>query len=628
MYEKFFGFTERPFQLVPNPAYMFLSRSHEEALAHLTYAMTQGDGFVEITGEVGTGKTTLCRVFLDSLGDEVEAAYIFNPMLTAVELLRAINDEFGIPSGADGAKELIDELNDFLMQRRREGKKVLLLIDEAQNLNRDVLEQLRLLSNLETNTSKLLQIILVGQPELRDLLDSHDLRQLRQRITLSCHLAPLDFPETIAYIRHRIRIASRRDPVIFSRSAAAAVYRYSGGTPRRINIVSDRSMLTAFSRNKQKISGKIARAAVRELTPRGDTARSRIPVSGFLAPAVILFFLAAAGFLLLHPRPDFRPGGGADPAPGPEPVESRPSAAVADAVSSLPAAASSGRASVAAPPSSSVPPEAPDVDSSLGITDGPGEMPSRGHFKAGPPGDMALAAVSPAPSPADAPSLPAGDLAVFVRSASMAESRRDAMDWTIRRWGRRPVFKDGLDRLSKSRDYFLLAARQNGFSLHMIDGDFDMIHRLNLPGIVELYDEEGIRPVYLAVSDLAADHVMLTSGKRRFRTDFDTLSNHWAGAAYIPWKDFYGLAGVIPRNAPKESVITLKMMLQEIGFPRIGVDGVYDNATREAVRLIQRRHGVGVDGAVGPVTKMILYNEICSLEIPHVRGGRRQGEPM
>ena len=170
MYKNFFGFKERPFQLLPNPVYLFLSRSHEEALAHLIYAMSQGDGFVEITGEVGTGKTTLCRAFLEKLNENTEAAYIFNPKLDSVQLLKTINDEFGISSEADNSKDLIDTLNAFLMGKKAEGKKAILVIDEAQNLDKDVLEQIRLLSNLETTTSKLLQIILVGQPELGEML--------------------------------------------------------------------------------------------------------------------------------------------------------------------------------------------------------------------------------------------------------------------------------------------------------------------------------------------------------------------------------------------------------------------------------------------------------------------------
>ena len=224
MYSHFFGFVERPFNLVPDPTYLFLSKSHEEALAHLKYALQHGDGFVEIIGEVGTGKTTLCRVFLDRLLDETTAAYIFNPRLDEVQLLKAINDEFGIDSSADNTKALLDALNVFLMRQKAAGKNVIVIIDEAQNLSIQVLEQLRLLSNLETTRNKLLQIILVGQPELGEMLDSHELRQLGQRVTLSCYLTPLTFKETTAYIEHRVQIALTKPGRLFSKSALKEIY--------------------------------------------------------------------------------------------------------------------------------------------------------------------------------------------------------------------------------------------------------------------------------------------------------------------------------------------------------------------------------------------------------------------
>ncbi|KKK97420.1 hypothetical protein LCGC14_2652920, partial [marine sediment metagenome] len=266
MYNHFFGFTERPFKLVPNPAYLYLSQSHEEALAHLTYGLSQGDGFVIITGEVGTGKTTLCRAFLDKLDDNTEAAYIFNPKLNAVQLLAAINAEFRIHSDAKNIKDLIDTLNTYLLGQKAKGKTVIVLIDEAQNLSQDVLEQLRLLSNLETTRDKLLQIILVGQPELGDLLDSYDMRQLRQRMTLNCHLRPLTYQETKAYIHHRLHIASEKPAIQFDRAVLKAVYKYSGGIPRLINIACDRSLLSAYGKNQPNVTGRIARHAIRELS--------------------------------------------------------------------------------------------------------------------------------------------------------------------------------------------------------------------------------------------------------------------------------------------------------------------------------------------------------------------------
>ncbi|RMF84810.1 MAG: AAA family ATPase, partial [Nitrospirae bacterium] len=270
MYKRFFDLTERPFKLVPNPAYLFLSRGHEEALAHLTYALSEGDGFVAITGEVGTGKTLLCRAFLEGLGDDVSVAYIFNPRLDGLELLRAIRDELGFEAPGESAQELIDGLNRFLIEERRAGRKVLLLIDEAQNLSPEVLEQLRLLSNLETRDAKLIQIVLVGQPELAEMLDTYELRQLAQRITLSCVLSPLDRRDARRYVEHRLRVASRGRPVPFTRGAHRVLYRYSGGVPRLLNIAADRALLAAYVAGRRRISGRLARRAVRELAAMGE----------------------------------------------------------------------------------------------------------------------------------------------------------------------------------------------------------------------------------------------------------------------------------------------------------------------------------------------------------------------
>jgi general secretion pathway protein A len=257
MYKYFFGFKENPFKLVPNPAYLFLSKSHEEALAHLTYALEQGEGFMEITGEVGTGKTTLCRAFLENLDHHTTAAYIFNPNLNSLQLLKTINDEFGIASNSDNIKDLINGLNVFLIEQKSKGKKTILLIDEAQNLTNEVLEQLRLLSNLETTKDKLIHIILIGQPELKEKLNSYELRQLEQRISLNCRLIPLNFKEVCNYIQHRIRIASEKTSIRFDPAAYQSIFGYSRGIPRLINIVCDRALLTAFVLDQQKITKDI-----------------------------------------------------------------------------------------------------------------------------------------------------------------------------------------------------------------------------------------------------------------------------------------------------------------------------------------------------------------------------------
>jgi general secretion pathway protein A len=215
-----------------------------------------------------------------------------------MELLKTINGEFGIPSSADNARDLMNTLNTFLMEKKSQNKDAILLVDEAQNLSKDVLEQLRLLSNLETNTSKLLQIILVGQPELRDMLDSYELRQLRQRMTLSWYLTPLNRSETREYIRHRVSIATRKTDDIFSESAYRSIYKYSGGIPRLINILCDRALLTAFGLNTRKVTGSIARSAIRELNARGGDVRHLFTKPVLLTGFILLVGLASIGIFL------------------------------------------------------------------------------------------------------------------------------------------------------------------------------------------------------------------------------------------------------------------------------------------------------------------------------------------
>jgi type II secretory pathway predicted ATPase ExeA len=293
MYKKFFRLRERPFKLVPDPNYLVLSKNHEEVLAHLNYALLQGDGFVEITGEVGTGKTTLCRAFLEKVDEDknTETAYIVNPKLDEIQLLKVINDEFGISSDKESIKELVDILNNFLIEKKAEGKKVILIVDEAQNLSMEVLEQLRLISNLETTSSKLLQIVLAGQPELCDILNSYELRQLAQRITLSARLLPLTFQETSDYINHRIFLASERPVAKFSKPALRAIYNYSKGTPRIINIICDRALLTGFVEETTLITHRIIRQVIKEQGNRYRKTRG-YNIKQILAGLIVLLVLA------------------------------------------------------------------------------------------------------------------------------------------------------------------------------------------------------------------------------------------------------------------------------------------------------------------------------------------------
>jgi len=248
MYTKHFGFTEKPFALTPNPRFMYLSHNHKEAFAHLLYGINNHHGFMCLIGEVGTGKTTLLRTLLSRLQDQqYRTALIFNPCMSDIELLQSINQEFGICSSSDQASELLNMLNHYLLSENSQGHTVVLVIDEAQNLQPEVLEQIRLISNLETENDKLIQIILAGQPELKKLLKKTELRQLNQRIAVRYTLKPMNRDETEAYIRHRLETAGSDCNVSFSSRAIGVVHLYSRGIPRMINILCDRALLNAYS---------------------------------------------------------------------------------------------------------------------------------------------------------------------------------------------------------------------------------------------------------------------------------------------------------------------------------------------------------------------------------------------
>jgi general secretion pathway protein A len=266
MYDAFYGFQEPPFNITPDPRFLFFSDRHREAFNHVLFGIRERKGFIQLTGEVGAGKTTVCRAILEELGPGVRTALILNPCLTATQLLRAILIEYGLkaPSKADRVT-LLGTLNQFLLDQVAAGNDVVLLIDEAQDLDSELLEQVRLLSNLETDQRKLLQIVLIGQPELRDMLEEKRLRQLRQRITIRYHLAPLTREETEFYIQHRLHVAGGNGRPSFSRWAIRAVHRYSRGVPRLINAVCDKTLLCGYVAGTDELLVRHVRRAVREL---------------------------------------------------------------------------------------------------------------------------------------------------------------------------------------------------------------------------------------------------------------------------------------------------------------------------------------------------------------------------
>jgi general secretion pathway protein A len=326
MYTSFFGLNEKPFTITPDPRYLFMSERHGEGLAHLVYGVTESGGFIQLTGEVGTGKTTLVRTLLGQIPAEVDIALILNPQLTAIEFLTAICEELKIalPEDKGSAKALVDALNHHLLDAHARGRRTILLIDEAQNLTEDVLEQLRLLTNLETAKQKLLQIILIAQPELREKLAQNNLRQLAQRVTGRYHLEPLSRDESDKYIDHRLKVAGALTE-IFDPRARREVFRLSGGVPRVMNVICDRALLGAYSRETRTVNKRLVRRAANEVSGQPlppAFMKFAVPIISVIG----LMVLGAAMWAMVDKEPD------ATVPAIPAPVATQPEAATAAAI--------------------------------------------------------------------------------------------------------------------------------------------------------------------------------------------------------------------------------------------------------------------------------------------------------
>jgi len=298
MFERYFGFSENPFKIDLDLSYLVLGKHQEEVIAHLRYAVIEGEGFIAITGERGVGKTLLCHSFIDNLGENTLAAYINNPVGSAEELLKEINEQFKTLQKVRPDQELTDALNAFLMQARMQGKKAVVFIDDAHLLKNDSLEQVRLISNLETARHKLIQIVLVGEPKLTEMLASHELRQIGQRVSVRYHIPPLSLSETISYIDYRMSIASKGSPVIFEPKACQRIYKYSKGNPRAINTVCYQALLKAFQQKEQRVTGRIAEEAVHHLRGSYETHRPGYLSSrtiGWMAVGCCILFAVAVG---------------------------------------------------------------------------------------------------------------------------------------------------------------------------------------------------------------------------------------------------------------------------------------------------------------------------------------------
>jgi general secretion pathway protein A len=559
MYTKYFGFKEKPFTLTPNPRFIFLSKHHKEAFAHLLYGINSHHGFIELIGEVGTGKTTVLRTLLGQLQDKnYRTALIFNPSLTGVELLRSINSEYGIDAKSPYANELLAVLNRFLLEENTNGRTVVLVIDEAQNLDPATLEQIRLISNLETEDDKLIQIILAGQPELEHLLSKPELRQINQRIAVRYRLSPISMEETRDYIRHRMEVAGESGGVSFSRYAVKYIYLYTRGVPRMINILCDRALLIAYGDERRHISAGIVSRAIREILnlPRNRFVPRHTATTIAAAAMAALLVLAAAWWhpgrlMQLMGRSSALPSGVTTDRPPVEPAEKTPVRRNAS-----PSATSDGR-------------QLSGVEQEL-------------------------------------------------LSYDQVSTHLHVLNALLGRWGAQPYATAGV-RLTTPDTFSRLAAKR-GLRLTPLRGTLDEAIRFNLPFLAATRVSGDLGAYCLAVTAVRGSFVTVSPALfGRSVLDKKELAQLSNGTFYLVWKNIGRIPVTITPGERRNEIGALQRLLKQAGPYHGPFDGIYGNATAAAVREFQRSRGIAADDMVGELTLAALVSYDRSAGIPSLK---------
>ena len=612
MYEEFYGFRDNPFRLTPDPDYLFLSTNHQEALGHLLFGVREGSGVVVITGEIGAGKTTLLRTLVRNLDESTIIAYIFNPALSAVELLQTINTDLGLPSSSTSKKELIDDLNRFLLEQQAAKRRVVVIIDEAQDLEPGVLEQLRLLSNLETEREKLLQIVLVGQPELRDTLGRPELAQLDQRVTLRWHLGPLDEEETAAYVRHRIRVASEgREPVNFSASALSTVYRIANGIPRVINILCHRALLIAYTREERQIDRAIILQAAKEIGREDNSPIRQLPSFAFsplltglliLLGTSMLVFASTQGWLLTRDQAPPTMALAVSPQPTEEPKEQ-----LAPLTTSALTASTEADEAGASTEEKQAAKESGDSSS------------AQTHTIQTPTATIAITTENP-PSEVQPPQ-DGQELLQALQRLSLLDSAVQATNGLLHAWKANPLQKEEWQ--GGAMDLGAIAhARQLEYL--PLTGSFNLLSLLDLPVILELTTPEQHETRFALMTGMNGDYCRVLAD-REYTTPLKVLSEHWFGKAYLFWKDFEHVNAPLTVGSVGQQVRRLYMLLSQAPgvnpqlSPNVRLD-TFSRHTQETVARFQKSRRLVPDGVVGPQTMISLYNALPGYPRPSLNG--------
>lgn len=617
MYLSYFGFQDYPFSVTPDPAFLYLSTSHREALGHLLYGAGEHGGFVALTGEVGTGKTTLIRAVVHDDRPELDIALCWNPHLGTNEFVATVCDELGVayePDEHATLKTLVDRLNAHLLEAHAANRRTVLIIDEAQNLSRDVLEQLRLLTNLETHKEKLLRVILVGQPELTDLLARYDLRQLAQRITARFYLRPLGFAETKAYIQHRLECAEGPQH-LFSTPAVATLLTLTGGVPRLINMVCERALMGAYAHGRTRIGPMTVGKAALETLPRRRWPRlSRwwrfaLPTGALALAAIIVALLWLPG-IPLSSAASWMHGLGQSSAEAGAADEPR---ATADdrSESTKGASAADGDNADSAPDESKEADRQATSDSDNGAASDARDNPSAKDD----PTDQSSAGKSASASDQTAVSSGSGG---EITAAGAGQEKPETQQGI-------PEGDAGINQLLRLWGVFGSQVRSSCASLHVGDlrclsdsGDFQTVERYNRPALLVLKRDEGKQTVLLSAVE---DNVLTLVGSEGTRKiSRDRLLSLWTGQFQIVWRSDASV-GLIQPGGVGDAVVWLRRRLMQIDGENPDAEvgrpsPVYDDALEKRLKAFQRAHDLDADGMAGPRTQMMLNGAVASPGAP------------
>ncbi|MEN8258872.1 MAG: AAA family ATPase [Thermodesulfobacteriota bacterium] len=592
MYKEHFGFASAPFSIAPDPHSLYMSERHKEALAHLFYGMRSDGGFVMLTGEVGTGKTTICRCLLEQIPKATDIAFILNPKLTVEELLATICDEFDIDhqENQNSIKFYVDRINNFLLHSHASGRKAVLIIDEAQNLSTDVLEQIRLLTNLETNERKLLQIILLGQPELKKMLQQPELRQLAQRITARYHLTPLSESEVGSYIAHRLVIAGGRAR-IFPESTIKTLFRLSKGTPRLINIICDRSLLGTYVQDQDKVNTATIKKAAREVFGEiVDRPPHTIKKSGMLIVGLFILLsgsvLAATHYKLITGIETFFEQ---DPveqmAPIEQPVEEVGQVAQVEAVEQIgPEPSTLTEQMAQAPQTTSI-----ESVEQQGV-DGEGSMQQKSTANAINPQSLEVSSLE---WPDDVP---------------LTDSRAMACQALFASWGVDYVPGDVASDCAVAELHNLRCLNRQG--------SFNSLIGLNRPAVLTLYDDKGER-FYAALISFHGQTADFVIGPERKSVPVEDIKRRWIGEYFLLWEKPEGYsAAVKPENqAANVDWLDKKLAMIQERPASSKAPVLYDDILISQVKQFQFEKNLVPDGIVGPQT-IIYLNSAYSSRVP------------